>query len=262
MSAGIYVWFNDSSNVSVVIPGNFSNSRGLFVSTSGDIYVDNGYLNGQVVKCSLNGNSCVSEMYVGQQCYGLFIDANDTLYCSMTGFHQIVTQPLNSDSNIIKVIAGTGCPGSMSNQLNSPYGMFVDTNFDLYVADYTNNRIQFFQSGQLNATTVAGNGSSSITVSLNSPTAITLDADGYLFIVDKSNNRIVRSGPNGFQCLVGCTCVAGSASNQMNGPQILSFDTDGNMFVSDWVNNRVQKFLIATNSCGQYESFYPYTQSF
>ena len=106
-----------------------------------------------------------------------------------------------------------------------------------------NNRIQLFQSGQLNATTVAGNTSSTITISLNCPTGIVLDADKHLFIVDNSNHRIVGSGPNGFRCLVGCNGTGGSASDQLSYPMSLSFDSYGNIFVTDTGNNRIQKFV-------------------
>jgi hypothetical protein len=40
--------------------------------------------------------------------------------------------------------------------LKEPKGIFVDIQFRLYVADFTNNRIQCFQPGQVNAKTVAG----------------------------------------------------------------------------------------------------------
>ncbi len=84
--------------------------------------------------------------------------------------------------------------------LYNPNGIFVDNNFNLYVADTGNHRIQFFQSGQLTATTVVGKGAPG-TISLYNPTDVLLDADGYLFIVDSGNYRIVGSASNGFRCI-------------------------------------------------------------
>ncbi len=169
----------------------------------------------------------------------------------MGDLHQVVTKSLNSGSNALKIVAGTGSAGSTSNMLYNPRGIFVDTNFDLYVADYSYNRIQLFQLGQLNGITVAGNRSSTTTITLSYPTGIVLDADKYLFIVDYSNHRIVGSGPTGFRCLVGCS-GPGSASNQLSLPWSLSFDSYGSMFVTDLNNNRIQKFVLSTNSCGMY----------
>jgi hypothetical protein len=198
----------------------------------------------------MDANASVPAMYVSSQCLGLFVDINNTLYCSMASLNQVVKGWLNNNMTTSTVAAGTGSPGSASDMLNQPYGIFVDDNFDLYVADYGNSRIQLFGLGQLNATTVAGGVSLNITIALYNPYGITLDADNYLFIVDSSNARIVGSGPNGFRCLVGCS-GSGSASNQLNGPSTLSFDSYGNMFVTDFYNNRVQKFILLTNSCGK-----------
>ncbi len=246
----ILVWFNNSINPTRTISGNLSSPYTLFVTTSGDIYVDNGNLNGRVDKWTSNINSSVPAMYVSKACYGLFVDINDTLYCSLRYVHQVVTKSLDSHSNITIIVAGNGTAGSASNMINNPEGIFVDINFDLYVADYNNSRIQLFKSGQLNATTVAGNESSNSTITLLHPSGIVLDADGYLFIVDSGNNRIVGSGPNGFRCVAGCSGI-GSASNQLYYPRTLSFDSYGNMFVTDWENSRIQKFLLSTNSCGK-----------
>jgi tripartite motif-containing protein 71 len=120
---------------------------------------------------------------------------------------------------------------------------------DLYVADCNNNRIQVFQSGQLNGVTVAGNGASGA-ITLNCPTGVVLDTNGYLFIVDSNNHRIVGSGSYGFRCVVGCS-GGGSASNQLFYPQSMAFDSYGNMFVSDRSNGRIQKFVFQNNTCGE-----------
>ena len=189
-------------------------------------------------------------MDVGNSCYGLFVDINDNLYCSLGDFHQIVMKSFDSNVSVPTVIAGIGCPGIALDMLYNPHGIFVDINFDLYVADFGNNRIQVFPSGQTTAITRAGTGASE-TISLNRPTSIVLDADGYLFIVEQSNHRVVGSGPNGFRCLFGCSLSSGSASDQLNNPFSLSFDSYGNIFVTDVGNYRTQKFLLATNSCGK-----------
>ncbi len=224
------------------------------MTTSGDIYVNSDNSIGRVDKWTLNSTIGIPTMYTCQKCNDLFVDISNTLYCSMRNLHQVVTKSLNSASNTLTIVAGTGNAGSTSYMLNSPNGIFVDINLDLYVADSNNNRIQFFQSGQLSGTTVAGNGSSNTTITLNTPTGIVLDSDNYLFIVDQSNNRIVGSGPNGFRCLVGCSGSSGSASNQLNNPKIMAFDSYGNIFVTDWNNNRIQKFVLSASSCGKYES--------
>jgi len=162
-----------------------------------------------------------------------------------------VKKSLN-DPNItsITVVAGTGSKGSTSNELNEPVGIFVDINFDLYVADSVNDRVQLFPSGKLNGITVAGSNSPNPTINLFMPTGIVLDAEKNFFIADYLNHRIVGSSSNVFRCLVGCH-GEGSQSNRLYYPHSFSFDRFGNIFVVDQVNHRIQKFEYLEKSCGK-----------
>ena len=240
----ILVWDEGSISPTKIISGNFSNPRSLFVTSNGDIYIDNGQVNNQVEKWISSTNTSVPVMNVNSSCRGLFVDINDNLYCSMSNYHQVVKGWLNGSAMVsTTIVAGTGYPGSASNEVNNPYGIFIDVNLDLYVADCDNHRVQLFQSGQSNGITVAGDKSPNPTISLVCPSAVVLDSDKYLFIVDYHNSRIFGSGRNGFRCLVGCY-GDGSESNQLIYPFSLSFDRSGNMFVTDQLNHRIQKFLI------------------
>lgn len=246
----ILVWLEGSINVTRTITSGLSYTYGLFVTTTGGIYVNYGSTNGRVDKWTLNTSTSIPAMYVCQACYDIFVDISDTLYCSMSSLHQVVTKSLNSSSSAFRIVAGTGSSGSASNTLSNPNGIFVNVNFDLYVADYNNHRIQLFQLGQSIATTVAGSAASG-TITLNYPTGVVLDGNNYLFIVDSNKHRIVASGPNGFRCLVGCSGI-GLAPDQLYNPQTMAFDSYGNIFVVDVNNNRIQKFVLSTNSCSKY----------
>jgi hypothetical protein len=250
VNSTILVWHENSTNPTNIIPGKFGTPFSLFVTLNGDIYIDDGQDNSRVQKWIAKTNSFVTVMKVNVPCRGLFVDTNDTLYCSVTGRDKVVKRSLN-DPEITSAIdvAGTGFKGSASYELNSPWGIFVDVNLDLYVADSRNNRVQLFRSGELNGTTVAGSRSQNPTINLLRPTAIVLDAEKYLFIVDTSNHRIVGSGLNGFRCLVGCE-GRGSLSNQLSLPSSFSFDRSGNIYVADLENNRIQKFEYLEKSCG------------
>jgi hypothetical protein len=243
----VQVWFagnNTPTTISVTVN---SYPFSVFAPNTNDIYIGN---NNDVEKHTLNDTSSVSTLNTGGECYGLFIDSNNSLYCVLYNSHKVIKRSLNSSDTQTTTVAGTGCSGFLLNMLYVPQGIFVDNNFNLYVADTGNSRIQFFYSGRPNATTVAGNGAPG-TISLSAPTDVLLDADGYLFIVDNGNCRIVGSGPNGFRCVVGCSGW-GSSANQLAAPQSMAFDTYGNIFVSDTFNSRIQKFVLATNSCSEY----------
>ena len=219
----------------------------VFVTINGDIYVDNGYANNRVDKWAFNTTNSVSVMYVKSTCWGLFVDINNNIYCSMLDYHQVVTNSLIDNSDMWTIAAGTDCSGrSTSSTLTNPRGIYVDFNLNLYVADFGNNRIQKFLPNQVDAITIVG-ATVSGTISLSGPTGIVLDGNGYLFIADCWNLRIVGSGPNGYRCVAGCSGIHGTASNQLYYPTSVNFDTYGNMIVADDWNNRIQKFSLITS---------------
>ena len=253
----IQIWFQSNITVKKNISQSSNYSYGLFVTNSGDIYSDNALLNGEVSRWTINASNAVPAMYVTQPCFGLFVDTNNTLYCSSFPVHQVVARSLDDVSNSLTVIAGTGCNGSGSNELTTPTGIFVDTNFDLYVADYGNSRIQRFHSGQGNGTTIAGAGAPG-TTTLNCPIDIVLDRDGYLFIVDACNNGVIGSGAAGFRCIIGCSGSgsSGSAPSELQTPWFIAFDSFGNIYIADVGNQRVQLFTLEDNSCGKLQNIF------
>ena len=246
----IQVWPEGSTYPTRNISANAIGSCSIFVTTNDDIYADRGLHTGFVGKWTRNDSSSVIAVRSNTFCTGLFVDPYNYLYCSVYIGHQVIKRPLNTQAVISIPVAGTGNVGSASDMLYDPFGIFIDENLDLYVADFGNHRVQLFRAGQSNAITVAGNGSTSA-FTLLYPTGVVLDAEGYLFIVEYWNHRVVRSGPNGFQCIVGCINSNGSAAYQLSNPYALSFDSYGNLFVADVYNRRIQKFLIIPASCGE-----------
>ncbi|CAF3958010.1 unnamed protein product [Adineta steineri] len=243
----ILMWQEDSVNPTKIITGNCTKPFSLFVTSNGDIYIDDGEENRRVQKRIAETNISVTVMNVNSSCHGLFVDINDTLYCSMHDHSQVLKRSL-SDPGMTsnRIAAGTGRSGTGLNQLFGPYGIFVDANLDLYVADCYNHRVPLFKPGESNGIIVAGSKSLNPTITLNCPSGIILDAEKYLFIADTRNHRIVGSGFNGFRCLVGCY-GDGSQSNQLSSPVSLSFDRSGNIFVTDG-NHRIQKFFLMKDS--------------
>ena len=245
------MWSNGNLTSTKNISINSTGTYGMFVTTMGDIYIDTYNSFGGVSKWTLNSTTTVLSIPQCRICRDLFVDVSNTLYCALESAHQIITKSLDSISSPVTIVAGTGAAGDTSYMLSNPRGIFVNINFDLYVADTFNNRIQLFRSGESNGITVAGSSSSVFTISLNQPNSVILDATNYLFIADNANNRIVGSGPNGFRCIVGCSGLSGAASNQLSSPESLQFDSYGNLFVIDSNNNRIQKFMLMTNSCSK-----------
>ena len=249
----VSIWSQGSSSPTRILSGGLRDPLSLFVTANGDVYVDNG-INGRVDKWEPNATSSVVAMFVSASCYGLFVDTNNAVYCSMSAYHRVVKNSLNGGVNTVITVAGTGSVGATSTTLWNPEGIFVDLTFNLYVADFGNNRIQLFRSGQLNTSTVAGTVSTGI-FSLSNPTSVILDRDGYLFIVDSGNHRVIGSSANGFRCLIGCSGGGGSSLDGFSSPQSLAFDSVGNIYVSDQGNSRIVQFTLARNVCGECDAF-------
>jgi len=246
----IHSWSSGATNSNRDIFKNISNPASLFVTSNGDVFVNNDKEN-RIEKQTVNSTQIIPIMSVNSTCYGLFIDLDDMIYCSMKDLHQVIQKSLDNSHDNVSVIAGNGSPGSTMDMLDNPHGIFVSTSSDLYVADCGNDRIQLFTYPDRNGTTVAGNQLTK-TIKLNCPTAIALNIDQSLFIVDSKNHRIVRSIPDGFRCVIGCSGDRGPDINTLNQPTSIAFDSYGNMFVADTANKRIQKFDFIQSSCCEY----------
>jgi sugar lactone lactonase YvrE len=157
--------------------------------------------------------------------------------------------------------------------MNGPFGVAVDKNGTLWVADNGNNRVLRFNNAAakpafaINADGVLGQPDYSTKTILTPPTqasmsgprALTVDADGTLWVADFGNNRVLRfdtaasaiNGGNadGVLGAPGFTVNFGGVTTQyaMNGPDGVAADAAGHLWVSDYNNNRVLRFDDAAN---------------
>ena len=246
----ISIWSHCTSNPRCIYTDDLFEQSPIFVTQNKDIYVSNGNDPGRVDRLTNGGTSSQQVARFNGTCYGLFVDLNNTLYCAVAYQHQVATVSLTVPSNSSTKVAGNGVAGMNSNQLNQPWDIFVNSNFDLYVVDAGNGRIQRFRPGEVNASTVAGDGIPN-GLSLSFPTDVILDADANLYIVDNNHHRILRVNSNGYQCIAACNGSDGYGSSQLNRPYFMRFDKEANIYVTDEFNNRIQKFLFLTNSCGE-----------
>ena len=246
----VLIWLEGSTSPTGMIATNSITPLSIFVSSKYDVYLDSGEPYARVDMWRENASNYSSTLNTGGICFSLFMVTSDSIYCALAYQHQVIKRSLNSSDTQITFVAGNWCPNNLPHTLYYPCGIFVNINFDLYVADTGNHRIQLFRSGQVNGTTLVGREVSE-TMQLHRPSAVTLDADENLYIVDHDSHRIVTSGLDGFRCVIGCTGTWGSASNQLFYPQSMAFDIYGNIFVTDTYNHRVQKFFLSFNSCSK-----------
>jgi sugar lactone lactonase YvrE len=110
------------------------------------------------------------------------------------GANNIVRWILGANSWTLVAGSNAGTSGTTSTLLYGPTDVMLDPMGNMYVADRTNHRIQFFPFGQSNATTIAGitgiSGNNS--TMLYYPNSITLDNQLNLYVLDHYNDRVQK----------------------------------------------------------------------
>ncbi|CAF1543533.1 unnamed protein product, partial [Rotaria sp. Silwood1] len=133
-------------------------------------------------------------------------------------------------------VAGGNRQGNGINQLSNPYGLYVDDDQTIYVADSSNHRIVEWKRGATSGQVVAGgNGQGSGDHQLDNPRDVIIDKErDSLIICDYSNRRVVRwprrNGTSGETIISNIDCRG------------LTMDENGSLYVTDDVKNEVRRY--------------------
>jgi trimeric autotransporter adhesin len=178
----------------------------------------------------------------------------------------------------IATYAGTGVPGTpssptgtaLSQPMNSPQGLAIDSSGALYIADTGNNLIRKITTDG-NVATVVGTGASGYTgdggpalsATVRNPTGVAVDTFGNIFIADTRNDVIREVGADGIISTVAGTGTAGyngdgspATSYAMNQPSAVAIGPSCSVLVADVVNQRIRQvfpavaYTVTTNPAG------------
>ena len=139
-------------------------------------------------------------------------------------------------------MAGGNSYGSGINQLASPFGVYVDDDQTLYVADCFNHRIVRWKYGATSGQVVAGgNGSGNRPDQLNHPTDVVFDKQkNCLIICDRGNRRVVQwplqNAPRGQTIISDIDCSG------------LAMDNNEYLYVADQKKHEVRRWQEGDNS--------------
>ncbi|CAF4269683.1 unnamed protein product [Rotaria sp. Silwood2] len=133
-------------------------------------------------------------------------------------------------------VAGGNRQDNGINQLSYPYGLYVDNDQTVYVADRSNHRIVEWKWGATSGQVVAGgNGQGSGAHQLYNPRDVIVDKErDSLIICDRSNRRVVRwsrrNGTSGETIISNIDCVD------------LTMDENGSLYVTDNGKDEVRRY--------------------
>jgi trimeric autotransporter adhesin len=175
-----------------------------------------------------------------------------------------------SSSGTMTLAAGNSRPGfsgdggpATAAQLNSPQGLAVDSQGNLYIADQVNNRVRvvtaqgvintFAGNGKLGQPRFLGDGGAATEANLNLPGGVAVDHSGNVYIADTGDNSIRKVGTNGV-----INTIAGDGFGGIGGdtelasgsvllqPEDVFVDSSGNVYIADTGNAAIREITAST----------------
>ena len=125
-----------------------------------------------------------------------------------------------------------------SGELESPAGILVDENENLYISDEVGHKIVVLDKdgNHIHSWGEYGNDPGQ----LDRPSGLSFDPEGNIVLSDTMNNRIQRFTRDG--ALLQTIGTFGSEEGQLSLPWGVTVDQKGDIYVADWENDRIQKF--------------------
>jgi len=227
----------------------FLNSRIREISTAGVINTEAGISingsagdNGPATSAELNGP------------VGVAVDSSGNVYIAGEDDNRI----RKISNGVITTIAGNGTAGYVDNvtatsgELNTPYGIAVDSSGNVYIADRANNRVRKISGGII--TTVAGTGTQGFSgdggpatsANLTLPQGVAVDSNGNVYFSDPGGR--IRKVSGGIITTIAGTGTPGysgdngvATSAQLGDPLGLAVDAAGNIYIADHNNYVIRK---------------------
>ena len=250
-----------------VTTATFRNPVGVAVASNGDVYVaDN--TNHRIRKISggivttFAGND-VAGSNDGPAVSSTFNYPNDLAFDS-NGNLIVADRENNKIRKIapdgtVSTLAGTGAIGSADGNASTatfyqPYGIAIDANDNIFIADSANNKIRKISNTGV-VSTFAGTGFSGLAngngnvAAFSAPVKIAFDSAGNLYVTDYNNNKIRKITPAAV-----VSTFAGATQGFLDGPSTtakfdqpvgICVDTSGNVYVSDAGNSKIRKITQA-----------------
>jgi sugar lactone lactonase YvrE len=206
-----------------------------------------------------DGGLAINAQFSRSYGYGLAVDTHENIY--ITDFDNNRLRKVDATTGLISTIAGIGTAGDSGDggpatnaQLWRPSDVALDTNGNIYIADYNNELIRKIDINTGIIFTVAGGGNSgdgsyATDAWLGLPRGITIDANGNLYIADGWHHSIRKvDNTTGYISTIAGNKTSGDSgdggpatSAQLHDPHGLEIDANGDVYIADYENHRIRK---------------------
>jgi len=207
----------------------------------------------------VDGTSALAAVF--SQTEGIAVDNSGGIYIADADGNRV--RKITPDGRI-QTIAGNGVAGfggdsgpSNTALLSHPYGIAIDAQGNLYVADLGNSRVRKISTDGTIRTVAGGgtitpggngDGGPATGTQLLQPRDVAVDPDGTFYISDFGAHRVYRVTPGGILTTVAGTGSAGFSGDsgaaqlaQLKSPAGLASGTNGALYIADSANNRIRR---------------------
>ncbi len=260
------------------VAASFNSPSHVCIGTDGTIYVADSYNHrirkvtplGVVTTLAGSGSNAFADGMGAAASFdrprGVAVDSSNNVFVADLNNNRI--RKITS-AGLVSTLAGNETGGWVDGtgsgaSFYQPIGICINTDGNIYVADYYNNRIRKVTTTGV-VTTVAGgagNGTNGLglingigqNAAFNAPHGLTADPSGNLIVADTDNHCIRKvTIPGGVvTTLAGSGIAAYTNGNEtvasFNYPVDVTMDSSGNIYVADNVNHRIRKIQINTNT--------------
>lgn len=173
--------------------------------------------------------------------------------------HFVLFGSMANSQNFVTTYAGTGSTGFVNGDtsvasFNKPFGICLDPEGNVYLADAYNNCIRKIGTDGM-VSTYAGTGTGGYLdgpaseAKFNQPINICLDNAGNMYVSDFLNQRIRKISSDMVVTTIAGTGVAGlldgpAGQAKFNYPRGICLDDTGNIYIGDSWNHRVRKISL------------------
>lgn len=188
---------------------------------------------------------------------GVAMDGSGNIYVVDYNNHSIRKI---TPGGVVTTLAGNGTPGYVDGtgsaaRFRHPFGLTVDGQGNVYVADEENFRIRKITAAGV-VSTIAGDGTfgyldgDASTAKFGNLSDLKIDAQGNIFIADRGNHCIRKMTPTGTVSTVAGIPThpgfidGGSDVARFYQPYGIALDTQGNIYVADYLNFSIRKITM------------------